>query len=90
MNDQSIPVDAAFDDMRQEELDKYAQAFEKWADRIEKHDVMNRFEASRGWHGAIDYLTPIHSLEVGKLESDVAELQRENKRLWNLLQCGQA
>ncbi len=87
MNDMT---DARFDDQRQEELDKHANAFEKWADRIEKHDVINRYEASRGWHAAVDYLNDIHSLEVGKLESDVAELQRENKRLWNLLQCGQA
>lgn len=83
-------IDARIDDLRQAELDEYANAFEKWADRIEKSDVMNRYEASRGWHAAIDYLSGIHNQEVGKLESDVAELQRENKRLWNLLQCGQA
>ena len=83
-------TDARFDDLRQEELDKAQIAFEKWADRIEKHDVMNRFEASRGWHGAIDYLTPIHNADVAQYLADIDALRRENQRLWTLLQCGQA
>lgn len=93
MNDQSelAPIcDAALDDMRQEDCDRAQKAFEHWATRVEKNDTLNRLEACRGWHAGVEYQERLNRMEIAALTSSVAELERENKRLWTLIQCGQA
>lgn len=80
---ESVPVssDIAYDEQRQVELDRSVAAFNRWLDRANRLDVIERQPALFGWHAGREYSDAIHEAELMILRSALAEAERD-RDIW--------